>query len=252
MIQGLYTAANGMMAVEKRQEALANNIANASSPGYKRMEPIQLGFYQVFEDTMRKPYHFNADTAPAGGVKVVETFPHMDPGVLRNSNRPLDMALRGPGFFVVDTAQGERFTRAGSFTVDIEGDLATQDGHKVQSLEGAPINVRDGKVLIADDGSVTVNSEPAGQIRLVEFENPTRLMREGDSLFKANEEVQAMMTEAAGTTVAQQFLEMSNTYVPLEMSKMMMGLRAYEANQRIITTLDGTIGRLIDQVGMPR
>lgn len=174
MIQGLYTAANGMVAVEQRQEALANNIANAASPGYKRLEPVQLGFYQIFEGQLTRPSQFHRSAAPGGGVKVVETFPHFDPGVMRNSDNPLDLALRGPGFFVVDTPNGERFTRAGSFTVDLEGDLATQEGHKIQSQSGTPINVQDGKVLIGEDGSVTVNGEPAGQMRLVEFENPTR------------------------------------------------------------------------------
>ncbi len=252
MIQGLYTAASGMIAVEGRQDIIANNIANTGTPGFKRQEPVQLGFYQIFNEQLRHPFHYNRQAAPAGGVKIVETFPQLASGTLRPTGNTLDLGLRGPGFMVVDTPGGERFTRSGEFTVDVDGHLATRDGYKVQSVAGAPIDVRGGAVVVAQGGGVTVDGVPAGQVRMVEFTAPERLERQGDSLYRASEAVRAQMTDASGTTIEQGQIEMSNVNVTLEMSKMMLGLRAYEANQRVIQTIDSTVGRMIDQVGMPR
>jgi flagellar basal-body rod protein FlgG len=241
-----------MVATEARQATIANNIANASTPGFKRHTPVLLGFQNVFHQTMKRPFHYNIEAAPGGGVKTVETFADIAAGPLRITDNPLDTALHGPGYFVVDTPQGERFTRAGEFTVGTGGLLTTRNGHAVQSVTSQPIDVSAGNVLIGDSGIVTAGGVNAGQIRLVEFEEPTRLMREGNSLFTASQDVLQRSAAAVDTTLGQGELEMSNVNSAAEMIDMMLGLRAYEANQRVIQTVDTTIGRLIDQVGMPR
>ncbi|MBI1319543.1 MAG: flagellar basal-body rod protein FlgF [Candidatus Hydrogenedens sp.] len=251
MIQGLYTAAGGMLAVEKRQEAIANNIANAATPGYKRAQPVQLGFYQVFQTAMRRPAWHRADTAPSGGVKLVDTYPSLQSGILQDTGNDMNLALQGPGFFVVDTPAGERYTRAGSFTIDPDGHLATGDGFKVQSASGQPLAIGSGSFNVGEDGTITVDGEPAGRIRMVEFAQPYRLQHEGGNLLRASQEVEQQRAESADTRLVQGRLEMSNVSLPQEMGGMMLGLRAYEANQRVITTIDETMGRLIDQVGMP-
>ncbi len=251
MIQGLYVAATGMMANESRHAAIANNIANAATPGFKSQNPVQLGFYEVFSKKLRHPFIFNRDSAPAGGVKVVETYPDLASGVVRATDNPLNLAINGPGFFAIDTPRGERYTRSGEFTIDAGGQLATLAGDKVQSISGQPIDVRGSQVSIGQDGMVSVDGTPAGQIRLVEFEEPTRLMREGSSLYSASEEVAYRSADAVDTTVRQNYLEMSNVNLPGQMVGMMTGMRAYEANQRVIQTIDATMGRLIEQVGMP-
>lgn len=252
MIQGLYAAASGMIALEARQDAIANNIANVSTTGFKRQEPVQLGFYQVLSDTLKQPSHFKREAAPGGGVKLVETYPNLASGVLQPTDNPMHMALQGPGYFVVNTEQGERFTRAGDFGIDAEGHLATQNGHKVERVGGGPIDVRGGRVIIDETGNVTVNGVPAGQLQVVEFESPTRLERAGDNLYLANEEVGEGRRAAEETLVKHQHLEMSNVNLPKELSSMLLGMRAYEANQRVIQTLDDSVSRLIDQVGFPR
>lgn len=251
MIQGLYAAASGMMALEERQSITANNIANASTPGFKRHQPVQMGFYQVFHATQRRPLIHNLAAAPGGGSKIVESYPNLDTGVFRATDSPLNAAILGPGFFVVDTPRGERFTRSGDFSVDVDGHLATPTGHKVQAEAGGPVDVRGGTINIGQDGTVTADGIPAGRLRVVEFGAPERLLREGDSLYAATNEVRGQMTGAGNSTVEQARLEMSNVNLPQEMTSMLLGLRAYEANQRVIQTLDGTIGRLIDQVATP-
>ena len=108
MNQGLYTAATGMLAIEARQTALANNVANISTPGFKRHEPVKLGFYQVFSATNRHPFHFNARPVPGGGVTIAETYSDLGGGLLQATGTPTNLALQGPGYFVLDTPMGER------------------------------------------------------------------------------------------------------------------------------------------------
>jgi flagellar basal-body rod protein FlgF len=251
MLPGLYNAATGMIAAEQRQDIIANNLANASTPGYKRMQPVQLGFYEVFSNKMIQPFHFNREAAPAGGVKGVESFTNLSMGPVRITEDPLSLALRGPGYIAIDTAAGERYTRAGHFTIDVDDHLSTPEGYKVASVAGGPIGVNGEQVTISPEGVVTVDGLVAGQIRLREFQNPTRLERTGDNLYLASDAVFEQSAEAADTFLEQGAIELSNVQLPVEMGNMMLGLRSYEANQKVIQAIDATIGRLIDQVGSP-
>lgn len=251
MIQGLYTAANGMFAVEAKQAAIANNIANTSTPGYKRAEPILSGFYTEFSAQLRQPFHFDISPAPGGGVRVGETFADLAEGPLTETDNPLAMALQGPGFFVVNTPGGERYTRSGAFTIDQQGQLATQDGHKVQGVGGTPIDVRNGKVEVGTDGTIRVDAVPAGQLRLLQFENPRALKRDGGNLFSAAPADIQKATPPTNTFVQNKALESSNVNLPQEITAMMLGMRAYEANQKVVQAIDSTMSRLIDQIGFP-
>jgi len=251
MLQGLYAAATGIMAVEDQQAVIANNIANASTVGFRRQAPIQKGFYDTFVTELRRPFWFNTQEAPGGGVKVVETFTDVSAGTLTRTEDPLNVALQGPGFVVVDTPNGERFTRSGKFSVDLDGQLATVDGFKVQNADGGGIDVRGGTIEILADGAVNVDGAPTGRIRLVEFEDPHVLTREGHYLYAASDAAAVRSAEAADTQVVQQALEASNVNLPHEMVNMIVGLRAYAANQKVINAMDETVSRLIERVGMP-
>ena len=251
MIQGLYTAASGMAAAESRQSAIANNIANASTHGYKRAEPVLSGFYAMFSNSLRQPFHFDIQTAPGGGVHVAETVADMRSGGLTEVGDPLAMALQGPGMFVANTPNGERYTRSGSFRINDQGQLASQDGYPIQALGGGTIDVRNGKVEVGTDGSVRVGGVPAGQLRLMEFESMGDLRREGNNMYIASPAQLQSAKPATKTTVHGHSLESSNVNVPKEMTQMLLGLRAYEANQHVIQAIDGTMGRLIDQIGFP-
>lgn len=252
MIQGMYAAATGLMAVEDRQAVVANNISNASTPGFRRQDPVQKGFYSVFSQEMRKPFHFDINKAPGGGVKIEETFTDTNPGVISRTGNSLDVALQGPGYIAVDTPQGERYTRAGHFMLDAQGQLCTADGYRVQNVSGGGgIVARGGTLNISRDGRVLVDGQPVGQLRVVEFADPHGLTREGYNYFAASEQAAQSVRPAGNTVVEHESLEMSNVSLPYEMVKMMVGVRAYAANQKVITTLDETTTKLIEQVGMP-
>lgn len=246
MISGLYTAASGMIAVEQRQDIIANNLANIATPGFKRLQPVQLGFYDVFSNEALHPVHFNAEAAPAGGVKGVEAFTNLSAGSLRMTEDPLSLAVTGPGYVAVDTAGGERYTRNGQFTIDADGHLATAEGQKVASVTGVPIEIDGESVSVTQEGNVLVDGLESGQIRLVEFEKPERLEREGNNLYRASDEVLEQSAAAADTILAQGALELSNVQLPVELTSMTLGMRAYEANQRVIRAIDETVGRLIE------
>lgn len=251
MIPGLYAAANGMLAVEERQSAIANNIANVTTAGFKRHEPVVMGFQEVFLQRAGNPRVLDVRRAPGGGVKVRHTFSDFRNGVLRKTGNPLDIALVGPGFMAVETPQGERYTRDGSLTIMGDGVLATATGHEVQDVLGGAINVQGGSASIDGQGIVRVNDEVRGQIRLVEFAEPQSLEREGTSLFRANETALAGLIDSEATSVVPESLEGANVQLPREIAGMMLAARAYAANQRVIVAMDETLGRVIDRVGAP-
>ena len=251
MIQGLYAAANGMMAVEDRQAVIANNIANVTTPGFKRQVAVQQGFYEQFFGKMRSAAAFNMEKAPGGGVKVVQTFTQFVAGAVTQTGNPLDLALLGPGFLRVDTPEGERFTRNGRLSIGAAGELVTDQGHRVLGDDGGVIDVSGGLIEIDETGTVSVNGEVRGQLGLVEFEDRHLLTRAGYTLYAASQAALARSNPATNTTVSSGGIEMSNVQLPSEMVQMMAALRAYAANQRVLSAIDETTSRLIDQVGAP-
>ena len=251
VIQGLYAAALGMLAMEARQALIANNIANASTPGFRRQDGVQKGFYSVFAPMFHTPAYLNSRKGPGGGTQMVETFTDFSGGVITSTGDPLNIALSGPGFMAVDAPQGERFSRNGKLTIDGDGHLATLNGCKVQNVTGGYIDIRGGRVEIDEEGIVKVDNAPTGQIRLVEFENPHLLNREGEDLYRASEAALRRSALATGTRVFPEAIETSNVQLPIEMIDLLMGLRAYAANQKVIASFEDTITQLIERVGSP-
>lgn len=251
MIQGLYAAATGMIALEDRQAVIANNIANASTAGYKRQNAIQEGFNEVFLGKLATPQRLNVERGPGGGLKLIHTYTDLAAGPVAVNGNPLNVALQGPGYLAVETPRGERFTRSGVFTVDADGQLATPEGYKVLDSGGSPIDVSGGAVTFDALGFIYVNNQNAGQLRLLEFADPHYLEREGHNLFALAEGAPDTALPAEQTAVIPGAVEGSNVQLPFEMAQMMWGMRAYNANQKVINSVDETVGRLINDVGAP-
>lgn len=250
MIKGLYSAATSLVALERSHEVIANNIANASAPGFRSQKAVQKGFYDVFVDHKIRAQRFNQALSPGGGVSVVETFTDTRSGPVVNTGNPLNIGLSGPGFLVVDTPQGERYSRSGALMIDAEGQLTTANGDKIMGM-GGPISARGSSLSISEDGMVTSDGVSTGQLRLIEFDDPHMLTREGEGLYSASAAALVRSAPATGTRVSQESLEMSNVNVPQEMVNMILGLRAYGASQNVINAMDETMSRLIEQVGTP-
>lgn len=249
MIQGLYAAASGMIATEDRQAVIANNIANAATAGFKRQNAVQEGFREVFLGKFGSARRLNAERGPGGGMKLINVYTDYSSGPVAMTGNPLNVALQGPGFLAVETPEGERFTRDGDFSINAQGQLATSDGYPVLS-EGGPIDVNGGKVEFDADGTVIVNNEAAGKLRIAEFDDPRLLERYGKSLYAPSDGAGAPRP-GDSTSVVAGGLEGSNVQIPFEMAQMTLGLRLYNANQKVINSVDESVGRLINEVGMP-
>jgi flagellar basal-body rod protein FlgF len=246
---GFYIAATGMEALQRRQDVLANNIANVSTPGFKAERPITEGFYAELLKSMRGPAFFARYEAPGGGVRLDKTYLAWPPGPLHETGNPLDIALQGNGMLAVQTPQGERFTRNGALTLAADGTLVTKHGFPVLSVAGNPIRIEGGNIVITQEGRVLVNGTEAAQLRLVEATDPQVLIPQGLDLLNAGDTTR--LRPAVATTVHQGMLENANVNVPKALIELTLAMRAYEANQRVIQAMDGTLGGLIDRVSVP-
>jgi flagellar basal-body rod protein FlgF len=243
MIKGIYNSAAGMLPRMLQQEVIANNLANASTAGFKKdrlfLKTVLDGSLVLQKDHMQNPQILNAE-------RVATVFSQ---GALRDTGNPLDFALTGPGFFAVETSDGTVYTRAGSFTMTPEGDLVTSTGNAVLG-EGGAINLPQGDVVVTPGGAVLVNGEEIDRLKLVEFDNTDQLVKRADNLYSAGSD--AAQKEATATTVNQRFLEDSNVEAIQEMVDMISLHRAYQASARALMAQDETLQKAVNQIAAVR
>ena len=264
MIRGLYIGASGMRAQEHRLDALSNNLANVDLNGYKRDTSVHKAFPELmirrFDDNGEFRFPLGSvDTAPVVGklgmgVEYNETFTVFEQGTLKVTENAYDLALDDKGFFTVDTPQGVRYTRNGSFWLGKEQILETKDGFPVMGENGI-IRITKDHVNIDKLGRVwqqeTLDADPEliDTIKVVGFPRDRFLQKQGSSFWSANENSgdakDLQGTERPG--VLQGFLEGSNVNPVTEMVNLIEVNRAYEANQKVITTQDSLLNRLISQ-----
>jgi len=250
MIRGLYTAASGMMVEAARQETITNNLANSETTGFKRDLALQRAQAElpVLRVGDNSPWPLQPIIGTLGAGSLVDGIHTAhEQGVVRETGRKLDMAMAGPGFFTVETAQGLRFTRNGAFTLDADGFLLTDAGHRVMGTEGY-LQIPAGELTVDDGGRLFVDGAPVGQLRLAGFAEQELLRKQGESLFAADGQV-ALPVDAQ---VKQGFLESANVQIIQEMVRMIATQRAYETNQRALQAQDELLGRAVNEIGSLR
>jgi len=224
------TRQSGLM---KELQIVANNIANASTTGFQA-EGMMFSEYvsAVGND-------FDSLSMAAGQVRETN---HLQGG-LAQTGGPFDIAIEGDGYFLIETAGGERLTRAGSFTPNNNGDLVTMDGNRVLDAGGAPVFIPQGvgQIAIAPDGTISAGGAPIGQIGLVSPTDPTQMVREGSVLFDARSGFEA----TADGRMMQGFLEESNVNPIVQISRMIEVQRAYELGQSFLDKEDERIRGVI-------
>lgn len=249
MIRGIYTATSGMIAEEMRTNTIANNIANANTAGYKKDVHVAKEFKNELITRLydQDDKGENRDLGSMGfGVITEANFTNHSMGSLQGSNNPLDLAIEGEGYFSVQTGQGVRYTRDGSFKINAAQQLVTSDGYIVRGQGGAPITVLErGAIHIDPDGNVYSDNQNVGQLELTNFENKVRLTKEGANLFRADEGANATPTN---TKVRQGYLEMANVNVVQEMVNLITSFRAYEINSKAVQTSDQLTDKAVNQV----
>lgn len=272
MNPALYSAFLGMRARQRALDATANNIANASTAGFKAERVLYRSIEAAESEAQRAqggnangvnqtpltatPDEANAQPiteqaksltaasrlARASGV-ATSGATDFTAGAVRDTGRALDVALDGDGFLVVQTPRGERYMRAGNLTLDASGQLVTQSGELVVG-EGGPITIPPGEVSIGEDGTISVKGKSIDRLKIVRFDDPhAALIKEGASLFLATGRQPPLA--ATGTRVQQGALEMSNVNAVSEMVAMMQNSREFESLQKSLTTVMNEIGRKV-------
>jgi flagellar basal-body rod protein FlgF len=214
---------------------VANNIANSSTTGFRREGVVFSEFVAALDQDP------SLSMAHASGRHV-----DLSQSTLSQTGGQFDFAIQGEGFFLIETPQGQRMTRAGSFTPSVEGELVTPDGYRLLDAGGAPIFVPpDAKgVALAADGTLSTNGQPIAQVGLWQPTDPLSLKHQAGTLFAAD-----AVEPAEGATILQGQLEDSNVEPVSEIARMIEVQRAYELGQKFLDAEDERVRGVIQALG---
>ncbi len=236
MNQGLYTAFLGMRARQRTLDAQANNIANASTTGFKAERML----YSSFEADRKgegSSQNLIAGVLAGNGTDFSN-------GSISPTGRSLDVAIDGDAFLQIQTPRGARYTRAGNLTLNAEGQLVTKNGDLVVGEKGAITVPPNSEISIGADGTLASGSQPFEQLKLVRFNNPAAaLTKEGDALFALSGAEQPVA--ATNSKVVQGALESSNVSSITEMVAMINNNREFDSLQKSVSLLMNDLGRKI-------
>lgn len=222
---GLYIAASGMVAQQARQDQLANNLANASTPGFKASESTQHSFGELLLSNTASGQTVGSVSA---GVQSGKAFTDLAPAPAHETGQPLDFAIEGEGFFAVRTAQGVRYTRDGQFTESAGGLLTDSLGNEVLGQSGNPIQVGAGR---------RVQPSALGLFKL------SAVALQGENLYSGTPAGRASGTARSGA------LEESGVNPVNAMVGMMASLRTFQSGQQAISAIGQTLQDAATQVG---
>lgn len=252
MVKGLYTAYTGMINQQKRLDVTSNNLANATTVGFKKEGATS----QAFDDMLAikvKDSSENYVDRPIGylnlGVKVGETYTNYNQGSFRETSNTFDLALAGDGFFTISFTnkagvESTLYTRDGSFTMTKEGYLVTKDGDFVLG-QGGPIQMSTtAEIKIDELGRIYEDGEYVDTLKITDFEDYNYLEKYGENMYSAIEGA-TERTDVATAAVQQGYLEMSNVNVVEEMVSMITIQRAYEAAQKVETSIDDILEKTV-------
>lgn len=264
MLRGFYTAASGMIAQQRTQESLSNNIANMNTPGYKADQTSLRAFPELLLREMgskkiptKNPVHLpvhHTIGAINTGVYVQEATPNFAQGDIKETGLSTDLALvqtnvpdeNGAIFFAVQNEDGDvRYTRNGNFTVDAEGFLVTNHGYYVLDENENPIQTNGMEFTVNESGELSIGAQTV-QLGIRYVEDANTLVKEGNDLF--NGEAGAV-PNGANFTVKQGHLERSNVDALQTMTDMMSAYRLFETNQRVLRAYDESMGKAVNEIG---
>ena len=259
MVRGLYIAGTGMLLQRRKMETITNNITNAETAGYKKEFNVAHSFDEVMtrriNDIYGKPGYppgravLHATVGPLNlGTQVDQLYINFEQGAMEGTERSTDLAIVGDVFYVIETANGERYTRAGHFYVNNEGYLIDGEGQFLLGEEG-PIYVGGLDFYVDSNGNVFTPAGFSDTIRVVSFEDNEQLRKQGSNLYYS---LEPPLAQPHQYSIAQGFLEMSNVDIGREMVDMLSMYRTYETNQRFITMIDETVGKAVNEIGRLR
>ena len=287
MLKGLYTAYTGMLNEQHRMDVLTNNLANATTNGFKKEGTTSEAFDTVLAYKIKdlsepgnlpRPMATNRaiDQAEANnplnenymerrvrktglnlGVKIGENYVDYSEGPIKETGNTLDLALSDRGFFAIEYTNkagvtSTKYTRDGNFTLNQQGFLQTQDGDYVLDEDGQRIQMDPAlPISISRNGTIVQDGAAVATIGITDFEDYNYLERFGENFFQPVEGAVELDRGETGvnTQIHQGYLEMSNISVVTEMVNMITLQRQYESNQKVITTYDDTLEQAVTQNG---
>jgi flagellar basal-body rod protein FlgF len=229
------------MAAYRSMDVIANNLANVSTPAFKR-DSLK------FEEYVQNGQPDEGEDSPQSLCFVQDAGISRDfsEGAIEKTGAPFDLAINGQGYFTVKTANGDRYTRNGHFTLDAQGRIATEEGDVLQG-DGGEITVTsdDGDIHIANDGTVTGIKGQLGKLKLVSFDDERALQKEGSSFYSTNQTPKTV----AAPDIKQGALESSNVSAVVEISHMIEVMRAYQATASLSQNQQQMMQQAIDKLG---
>jgi flagellar basal-body rod protein FlgG len=229
MLEGLYSAAAGMAAQQEQLDAIGNDLANASTTGYKS-ERV------AFSDLLYSNVDMAATNSSDGaGAKAQMIGQSMQQGSIHETGNPLDLAIEGPGYFQVTRNGQSALTRNGSFSADANGTIVDAEGDPLAPPIKLPTGVKASEVTIAPDGTVSAGKNALGQIKLVTVPSPEHLLSNGSGTLSPGPASGAIQPASAGK-IHQSALEQSNVDMAKEMALMVSTQRAFQMSSSAIQT----------------
>ena len=223
-----YVVLSQQMALSKQMDVIANNLANVNTPAYR-------GQTLLFNEFLGKATNpgITGNGSKIAFVGLGGTMPDIRPGPIEPTSNPLDFAIQGKGYFVVSTPDGLRYTRAGHFQINGQGQLVNGDGYQVVDPQGRPLSVPAGanNIEVTASGALSSDKGPIGNMQIVKFDNDVTMQKIGTNLYQSDAPAQAV---DATTSVKQGMIEGSNVQPIVEVTKMIQVQRAYEAANMMI------------------
>lgn len=241
MIKGIYNSASAMIPRIRQQEVIANNIANVTTPGFKKDS--------VFVSELSRAQQKGIPTKSDWESPMIDqVYTDQSQGSFNQTGNTLDLALDGIGFFVIQTAEGaEALTRNGAFTTNDTGFLINSDGEMALGA-GGPIQLPPGEVSISGDGGVSVDGAQLTNLRIATVEDPGQLKKVGGK-FLVPDGIE--LRAAVNFAVRQGYLEASNVDVITQMVEMISSYRNYESDSQALKAQDESLEKLIREVAQP-
>lgn len=227
MDNGIYVALSRQMGLFRDMEITANNMANSNTVGYGA-EKI------MFDDYLIRGHEGIGNSAgnKVAYVNDYASYRDVTEGKMTATGNPLDVAINGPGYFVVQTPLGERYTRAGNFQIDTNGTLVTQQGYPVLDNGGQAITfeAQDREIAIGEAGDIVVDGQPRATLNVQEFANPQLMERTGETLYRAD----GLGQPATNSRIAHGVLESSNVNAVAELTRMIQVQRSVGSTAKLI------------------
>jgi len=223
----------------ERLRVISNNLANVGTVGFKRQLAVSPSFDQQLVQSGGIP-------ASRHTAALLTAYTDRSAGTLTHTGNPLDLAIEGDAYFVIDTGLQEAYTRQGTFRLDADGQLVTSNGQKVVTTEG-DVRLTSPAPMIDAQGNIRDNGAVVGQLKIVTVNNPQTLLDSGNGLYTATDSTVAAPAETA--RIRQGYTEAANVVTMNEMIKMIETVRHFEASQKMLQGYDSMLDKAITDLG---